>query len=92
MPDSTVTVDKEKLAAQIQDIILELEGLRRQLLGPVVLSDVSEPYSTQQSEGSLLPYHTICLSASSLDWWLNLTPSGYEGDALLDTEAIYDQV
>jgi len=25
------------------------------------------------------------------DGWLNLVPEGYEGDALADTEAIYDE-
>jgi hypothetical protein len=40
------------------------------------------------------PYHypTISLPASSLDAWLNLTETGYPGDALADTEALYDEV
>jgi prevent-host-death family protein len=29
---------------------------------------------------------------SSLKNWLNLIPDGYEGDALADTEALYDEV
>jgi len=35
-------------------------------------------------------YPTIALALSSLDRWLNLVPEGYEGDALADTEALYD--
>jgi hypothetical protein len=35
-------------------------------------------------------YPTIGLSASSLNRWLDLLPEGYEGDALADTEALYD--
>lgn len=37
-------------------------------------------------------YPTVPLPASSLDWWLDLLPEGYEGDALADTEALYDEV
>jgi hypothetical protein len=36
-------------------------------------------------------YPTIGLAPSSLDRWLNLVPEGYEGDALADTEALYDE-
>jgi hypothetical protein len=36
-------------------------------------------------------YPTISLAPSSLDRWLNLVPEGYEGDALADTEALYDE-
>jgi len=37
-------------------------------------------------------YPTVTVPASSLDRWLNLVPEGYEGDALADTEALYDEV
>jgi len=37
-------------------------------------------------------YPTIGVPASSLDRWLNLVPEGYEGNALADTEALYDEV
>ncbi len=37
-------------------------------------------------------YPTIGVPASSLDGWLNLLREGYEGDALADTEALYDEV
>ena len=36
-------------------------------------------------------YHTIENPASSLSAWLNLLPEGYEGDALADSEALYDE-
>ena len=36
-------------------------------------------------------YPTIGVPPSSLDGWLNLLPEGYEGDALADTEALYDE-
>ena len=45
-------------------------------------------------QSDLLPYHypTVSLPASSLDDWLNLPAAGYAGDALADTEALYDEV
>jgi hypothetical protein len=37
-------------------------------------------------------YPTVPVPPSSLDAWLDLLPEGYEGDALKDTEALYDEV
>jgi len=37
-------------------------------------------------------YPTITVPPSSLDGWLNLVAEGYEGDALADTEALYDEL
>jgi hypothetical protein len=51
---------------------------------PLVLSPVKEerpPYK----------YPTVPVPALSLSSWLNLVPEGYEGDALADTEALYDE-
>jgi hypothetical protein len=36
-------------------------------------------------------YPTVAVPASSLSRWLDLVPEGYEGDALADTEALYDE-
>lgn len=36
-------------------------------------------------------YPTAGTPASSLDAWLDLLSEGYEGDALADTEALYDE-
>ena len=49
---------------------------------PVVVRDERVPYA----------YPTVPVPASSLDGWLDLAPEGYEGDALADTEALYDEV
>lgn len=35
-------------------------------------------------------YPTVVTSASSLSGWRNLLSVGYEGDALADSEALYD--
>jgi len=40
----------------------------------------------------LYAYPTVALPPSSLDRWVNLIPGGYAGDALRDTEALYDEV
>jgi hypothetical protein len=52
---------------------------------------VAAPAATKSGRISY-HYPTILLPASSLDAWVNLTETGYPGDALADTEAIYDEV
>jgi hypothetical protein len=37
-------------------------------------------------------YPTVPVPPSSLDAWMDLIPEGYDGDALADTEALYDEV
>lgn len=50
-------------------------------------------YLRQQEPASLGPqYPTVENAASSLGAWLDLVPDGYDGDALADTEALYDEV
>ncbi|OAN48606.1 hypothetical protein A6A03_07480 [Chloroflexus islandicus] len=36
-------------------------------------------------------YPTVAAPAISLENWLNLLDEGYEGDALADTEAVFDE-
>jgi len=47
--------------------------------------------TTPAEEPPPFRYPTVAVPASSLDRWLNLIPEGYEGDALADTEALYDE-
>jgi len=37
-------------------------------------------------------YPTVAAPASSVEIWAKLLAEGYEGDALADTEALYDEV
>lgn len=37
-------------------------------------------------------YPSVSVSPATLDRWMGLLPEGYEGDALVDTEALYDEV
>ncbi|MFQ6016156.1 MAG: hypothetical protein ACE5NP_12035, partial [Anaerolineae bacterium] len=54
----------------------------------------AQPVATVFGQGRHPPYiyPTVAVPPSSLDGWLNLVPEGYEGDALADTEALYDEV
>jgi hypothetical protein len=47
---------------------------------------------TQPELSSVGRYPTIPVSANSLDNWMDLLAEGYEGDALADTESLYDEV
>lgn len=50
-----------------------------------------EPFATTPSKTPWL-YPTVPVPADSLDNWMKLLSTGYEGDALADTEALYDEV
>jgi hypothetical protein len=52
--------------------------------GPVALTG-----NTRQSGGHMYP--SVPLPASTLSNWLDLVPEGYEGDALADSESLYDE-
>ena len=42
-------------------------------------------------ERSSFAHPEVSLPASSLDAWTGLLPEGYQGNALTDTEALYDK-
>jgi hypothetical protein len=48
--------------------------------------------STVQEKRPPYVYPTVTVASSTLDEWVDLVPEGYEGDALADTEALYDEV
>jgi hypothetical protein len=47
---------------------------------------------SEQQEQPPYRYPTIPVPASTLDAWMNLLLEGYEGDALADSEAVWDEV
>ena len=51
---------------------------------------------TESEKGQMHPregaqYPTVANPPSSLKTWLDLIPEGYEGDAVADTESLYDE-
>ncbi len=62
---------------------LEASTTRAAVRGAV--AEPSRPYPAQR-------YPTVATPASSLNAWVNLIPDGCGGDALADTEALYDEV
>ena len=64
-------------------------------LPPDKLRSVEDFVAFLREQGSLLrlaQYPTVENPASSLDAWLDLVPGGCGGDALTDSEALYDEV
>ncbi len=59
----------------------EEETKRAIIAGQIVESCEGKPYR----------YPSVGMPVSSLDAWMNLITVGYEGDALADTEAVYDE-
>lgn len=56
---------------------------------------LGQPVGVVSKQGEKRPpciHPTIPVPASTLDGWMDLVPKGYEGDALADTEALYDEV
>jgi hypothetical protein len=51
-----------------------------------------QPVKSVQEKRTPYTYPTVTTPPSSLDGWLDLVPEGYEGDALADTESLYDEV
>ena len=47
--------------------------------------------SNDQTKHASFRYPTVPVPPSSLDSWLNLSLEGYDGDALEDSEALYDE-
>jgi hypothetical protein len=45
-----------------------------------------------QPAATIYRYPTVVMPASSLQKWSGLLDEGYEGDALADTESLYDDV
>lgn len=94
MTVSTVAQDtKQKITAWLDELPLQsltaveqfVEFLRqkaRQQQTLVVAEKAVPPYL----------YPTVTAPASSLEAWTKLLDEGYEGDALADTEALYDEV
>ncbi len=90
-----VRVARERILSLLDDLPLESLVVLEQFVqflyeqaqqGRPVVSESREP-----AEKPPYLYPTISVPASSLDDWVNLLPEGYEGDALADTEALYDE-
>lgn len=67
--------------AFVEQFVLFLRD-RMQSPAPLVAREKRVPYL----------YPTVPVPASKLDAWMNLVPEGYDGDALADSEALYDDV
>ncbi len=51
-----------------------------------------QPLKSVQEERTPYTYPSVATPPPSLNGWLDLVPEGYEGDALADTESLYDEV
>ena len=78
----------------LQDLLVDLPPDRLTLVEQFVQSLRDQAQHGQAlkviAERPAYLYPTVTLPAASLDHWLNLSPTGYDGDALADSEALYD--
>jgi prevent-host-death family protein len=68
-----------------EQMIAQLADRSNQTISETAVAEPSRPYRTQR-------YPTVANPISSLDAWVDLLPEGYDGDAVTDTEALYDAV
>jgi hypothetical protein len=71
----------ESLAVVEQFVRFVQEQAQKGQVVEIVVKPTGAPYL----------YPTVPVPASSLAQWVNLLPEGYDGDALADTEALYDE-
>jgi hypothetical protein len=69
------------LTIELSDTVPDEEARQAILNSRIVESCEGKPYR----------YPSVAMPVSSLDAWMNLITEGYEGDALADTEAVYDE-
>jgi hypothetical protein len=79
-------VSTHEVRQRIQNLLKDLSFESLTVIEQFVRFVHYQPYSFPEPR-----YPTVSLPASSLDAWTNLLAEGYEGDALLDTEALYDE-
>jgi hypothetical protein len=87
---SSIPADLASLLADLPPESLRvLEEFARFLHEQARQGRVIQPVQEEKTVPYLYP--TVGMPASTLDDWLNLVPEGYEGDALMDTEALYEE-
>jgi hypothetical protein len=89
-----VNADRARAHALLDDLPAESVGVAEKFLQFLrEQARRGQPVVTAPEKADRPPYlyPTVLVPASSLDRWLNLIPEGYEGDALADTEALYDE-
>ncbi len=92
--ETGVQTAPERISAMIEDLPAEsvtlVEQFVRLLRQQAKKSRAVQPAAGREERPPYL-YPTVALPASSLNNWLDLVPEGYEGDALTDTESLYDE-
>ena len=93
-----VTTEEEATQERINSLLkgMPLESLRMVEQFVRFLDEQArngQPVVTKEAEPQGQPpykYPSVPLPVSFLDGWVNLLQEGYDGDALMDTEALYD--
>lgn len=92
----TMTQSPQTAPSHILDLLADLSPESLRFVEQFVLflreqGQSPAPLTAQEKRAPYL-YPTVAAPASTIDAWVNLLPEGYEGDALADSEALYDDV
>ena len=66
-----------------EHMVAQLEDRSNQTVSETAVAEPPRSYRTER-------HPTVANPISSLDAWVDLLPEGYDGDAVTDTEALYD--
>jgi hypothetical protein len=89
-PSPAVQKERQKIIALLDDLPADSLPMVETFIR---FMQTQQPDKTsEKSEQTPWLYPTVPVSPESLMKWTELLTSGYEGDALADTEALYDEV
>jgi len=89
-PSPTVQKERQKIIALLDDLPADSPPMVETFIRFMQTQQPNKP--PEKSEQTPWLYPTVPVPPESLIKWTNLLTSGYESDALLDTEALYDEV
>ncbi len=91
----TLPQSPEAMQKRIATLLADMPSDRLAFVEQLVLflherTQTPVPFVAREKRAPYL-YPTVPVPASTLDSWMNLLPNGYDGDALADSEAMYDE-
>ncbi|MBI3913902.1 MAG: hypothetical protein HY327_06920 [Chloroflexi bacterium] len=90
----TLTKSPEAIKKRIAILLADFPPDRLDFVEQLVLflHEQTQTPATRVTREKRAPYlyPTVPVSVTTLNAWMNLLPNGYEGDALADSEAVYE--
>lgn len=85
-----ITASRQRIQTLLEEMPAENLPFLEQFLQLINHYNPSLTPPSEQKQETPYRYPTVAMPASSLRGWSQILEEGYEGDALADSEAIYD--